>query len=89
MEQGITSSPQCSLPALHDSPDTRPSVSALIRSMISSSLMTVSPGFAFVSQPKAYLSVDPWPQHSTGSWGHPETLIEMETNIIQQIISPP
>lgn len=89
VEQSITSSPQCSLPALHGSPDARPSVSALVRSMISSSLMTVTPRFTFVSQPKAYLPVDPWSQHSIGNWGHPETLIEIVTDIIQSTIFPP
>lgn len=37
------SSPQCSPPALHDGPDTRPSVSALVKSTIGFPLMTLSP----------------------------------------------
>lgn len=58
-------------------PRTRPNVSTLVRSMISSSLMPTSLGFAFVSQPKSYLSMDPGPQRSTGGWGQRETLLEI------------
>lgn len=61
----------------HHLHDTRPNVSALVRSTISSSLMPISPGFTFVSQSKAYLSMDPGSQCSTGGCGQRETLLEI------------
>lgn len=68
---------QQSLPVLKGSPDTRPNACDPGRSMISSSLMPVSPGFAFVAQPKAYPSMDPGSQCSTGGWGQRQTLLEI------------